>query len=131
MIESSTPESVDFIIGQLKTVHRLGKRTVLLQRKADGVVCLNPPQNAAGSNSGLGVPALLAGNALVVKAPRSIGGLSVNFIFRELVAPLLERHGAPAGALNIVAGDSRRSCASGPRARWSTTSCSSATASSA
>jgi acyl-CoA reductase-like NAD-dependent aldehyde dehydrogenase len=40
-------------------------------RKPDGVVCLHPPRNAAASCSVLGLPALVAGNALVVKAPRS------------------------------------------------------------
>ena len=48
--------------------------------------------------------ALLAGNALVVKAPRS-APLSVMFVFREVLAPILERHGAPAGTLNVISGN--------------------------
>ncbi len=76
-----------------------------LVRKPDGVVCVNPPQNAAGSNSGLGVLALLAGNTLVVKAPRSCP-LGVFYVYREILAPILDRHGAPPGTLNIVSGNS-------------------------
>jgi acyl-CoA reductase-like NAD-dependent aldehyde dehydrogenase len=79
-----------------------GRRLELL-RKPDGVVCVNPPQNAAGSNSALGVMALLAGNTLVVKAPRT-SPLSVMFVYRDVLAPILERHGAPAGTLNIISG---------------------------
>jgi len=74
-----------------------------LVRKADGVVCVNPPQNAAGSNSTLGVLALLAGNALVVKAPRTTP-LSVFFVYRDILAPILEKHGAPSGTLNVICG---------------------------
>ena len=79
-------------------------RQLDLLRKPDGVVCVNPPQNAAGSNAALGVLALLAGNAIVVKAPRSCP-LSVMFVFREVMAPILERHGAPAGTLNLISGN--------------------------
>jgi len=74
-----------------------------LIRKPDGVVCVNPPQNAAGSNAALGVMAILAGNAIVVKAPRSVP-LSVMFVYRDILAPILERHGAPAGTLNLISG---------------------------
>jgi acyl-CoA reductase-like NAD-dependent aldehyde dehydrogenase len=79
-------------------------RRLELVRKPDGVVCVNPPQNAAGSNAGLGVLAILAGNALVVKAPRSTP-LSVMFIYRDILAPILERHGAPPGTLNLISGN--------------------------
>src|SRR5581483_10455478 len=84
-----------------------GPRRVVVSRKPDGVVCLNPPQNAAGSNSALGMMSLAAGDTLVVKAPRSTP-LSVMFLYHEIVAPILERHGAPAGTLNIISGDTRR-----------------------
>lgn len=79
---------------------------VQLVRKPDGVVCVNPPQNAAGSNGSLGVLALLAGNTLVVKAPRSTP-LTVMHIYRNIVQPVLEAYGAPAGTLNLISGDSR------------------------
>src|SRR3989440_10609681 len=72
-----------------------------------GVVCKTPPQNAAGSNSALGFGAIVSGNALVVKAPRSTP-MSVKFLYREIVAPILERHGAPVGTLNIISGDTKQ-----------------------
>jgi len=79
-----------------------GRRLDLI-RKPDGVVCVNPPANAAGSNATLGVLAILAGNAIVVKAPRSVP-LSVMFVYRDILAPILERHGAPSGTLNLISG---------------------------
>ena len=59
---------------------------------------LSLPQNAAASNSLLGVGALVAGNSLVVKAPRSCP-LGVAWVWRELVVPLLDEFGAPPGTL--------------------------------
>lgn len=82
-------------------------RELQLVRKPDGVVCVNPPQNAAASNSAMGALALLAGNALVVKAPRSTP-TGVMFLYREIAQPVLERHGAPPGTLNLISGDTRR-----------------------
>ena len=81
-------------------------RELQLVRKPDGVVCINPPQNAAASNSAMGALALLAGNALVVKVPRSTP-TGVMFLYREIVQPILERHGAPPGTLNLVSGDTQ------------------------
>jgi acyl-CoA reductase-like NAD-dependent aldehyde dehydrogenase len=43
----------------------------------------------------------MAGNAVVVRAPRSIA-LSTMWLLREVVAPLLEEMGAPPGVLNAV-----------------------------
>lgn len=79
-------------------------RRLELVRKPDGVVCVNPPQNAAGSNSTMAILALLAGNAIVVKAPRS-SPLAVMFLFRDILAPILEKHGAPPGTMNLVCGN--------------------------
>jgi acyl-CoA reductase-like NAD-dependent aldehyde dehydrogenase len=107
VLEATAPESIAWYFEQLHQEVQNGSRRVVLARKPDGVVCLNPPQNAAGSNSALGVGPLLAGNTLVVKAPRSTP-LSVMFLYRDIVAPILERHGAPAGTLNIISGDSKR-----------------------
>lgn len=82
-------------------------RELHLVRKPDGVVCVNPPQNAAASNSAMGALALLAGNTLVVKVPRSTP-TGVMFLFREIVQPVLDRHGAPPGTLNLISGDTQR-----------------------
>jgi acyl-CoA reductase-like NAD-dependent aldehyde dehydrogenase len=64
-------------------------------------VCFNPPQNAAGPSAALALLPLMAGNAVVVRAPRSIP-LSTLYIMRELLAPLLEELDAPDGVLNVV-----------------------------
>jgi acyl-CoA reductase-like NAD-dependent aldehyde dehydrogenase len=107
MIEGTAPETMEWNFSQLRSEIERGERRIVVTRKPDGVVCMNPPQNAAGSNSALGFGAILAGNALVVKAPRSTP-LSVMFLYREIVAPILERHGAPAGTLNIISGDTKQ-----------------------
>jgi len=78
-------------------------REIRLVRKADGVVCLSPPQNAAASNSILGVLSMIAGNAMVMKAPRS-APYAVAWAWRELVAPALVEVGAPEGVLAVVCG---------------------------
>jgi len=107
IIEGTAPETMALNFAELHSEIKQGARRIVLSRKPDGVVCINPPQNAAGSNSALGIGALLAGNTLVVKAPRSTP-LSVMFLYREIVAPVLERHGAPPGTLNIISGDTRQ-----------------------
>jgi acyl-CoA reductase-like NAD-dependent aldehyde dehydrogenase len=93
--------------GQFQESFAIGGRDLQLVRKPDGVVCVNPPQNAAASNSGMGALALLAGNTLVVKVPRSTP-TGVMFLYREIVQPVLERHGAPSGTLNLISGDTQR-----------------------
>ncbi|MFL5782745.1 MAG: aldehyde dehydrogenase family protein [Thermoleophilaceae bacterium] len=107
MIEGTAPDTMEWNFAQLRSEVERGERRIVVTRKPDGVVCMNPPQNAAGSNSALGFGAILAGNSLVVKAPRSTP-LSVMFLYREIVAPLLERHGAPPGTLNLISGDTKQ-----------------------
>jgi acyl-CoA reductase-like NAD-dependent aldehyde dehydrogenase len=92
---------------QFQESFALDGRDLLLVRKPDGVVCVNPPQNAAASNSAMGALALLAGNTLVVKVPRGTP-TGVMFLYREIVQPILERHGAPRGTLNLISGDTPR-----------------------
>jgi acyl-CoA reductase-like NAD-dependent aldehyde dehydrogenase len=45
--------------------------------------------------------ALMAGNAVVVRAPRSVG-LSTMYLVRDVIAPLLREMDAPPGTLNAV-----------------------------
>lgn len=106
IVEGCNPKSIDFFFEQMEREIRDGGRRILLLRKPDGVVCVNPPQNAAGSNSALGVASLWAGNAVVVKAPRSCP-MSVMFLYREVVAPLLTEHGAPPGTVNVVCDETK------------------------
>ncbi|PAU45663.1 aldehyde dehydrogenase [Streptomyces albireticuli] len=97
-------ESLDWYRRQMHTEFRHGGRRLIVRRVPDGVVCLNPPQNAPAPSAALAVLALMAGNAVVVRAPRSIA-LSTMYVMRELVAPLLEDMGAPPGALGVVCGN--------------------------
>ncbi|MFF0777725.1 aldehyde dehydrogenase family protein [Streptomyces sp. NPDC003720] len=101
MLAATGPATRDFLSGQLEHRVRDGARELRVRRVADGVVCLNPPQNATVANALLGIWALAAGNALVVRAPRS-APLGVMYALRELVAPALERVGAPAAALSVL-----------------------------
>lgn len=97
-------QSLGFYAQQARQEYRCGSRSIIVRRQPDGVVCLNPPQNAPLSSALLGATAIMAGNALVVRAPRS-APLGVMFVMRELVAPVLAEVGAPPGTLNLVCGD--------------------------
>jgi acyl-CoA reductase-like NAD-dependent aldehyde dehydrogenase len=104
MLECFGPESLKFYLSQMHIEHQHGPRRIVVRRQPDGVVCLNPPQNAPLSSALLGATSIMAGNALVVRAPRSMP-LGVMYIMRDLVAPVLEEVGAPPGTLNILCGD--------------------------
>lgn len=107
LVSAGDPRTLDWLFSNMRQEFTVDGRAVRIVRKPDGLVCLNPPQNAAAANAGLGIGALLAGNALVVKAPRT-APLGVMFLYHEIVVPALDRHGAPAGAVNLVSGPSRR-----------------------
>lgn len=79
-----------------------GKRLVV-RRRPDGVVCVAPPQNAPHSNAIYGAAPLLSGNAVVVRAPRSLP-LGVMYAIREIIAPALDEVGAPPGTVNVMCG---------------------------
>lgn len=96
-------ETLQWCAAQLHHSRRDGNRERIVRRVPDGVVCVNPPQNAAAPNALFGATALLAGNTLVVRAPRSVP-LGVTFAMREVVAPALEEIGAPPGTLNVLCG---------------------------
>lgn len=107
LLEATDPEVLDWTFGQVEQRFTRPGRELLVTRKPDGVVCINPPQNAAAANSALGIGALMAGNALVVKAPKT-APLGVMHVFQEIVLPVLEEHGAPPGTVNLVSGYSKR-----------------------
>lgn len=106
-IRSTDPDSLDWYRTQLSQEYFPDGRRIQLVRKPDGVVAVQPPANASGSNATMAVLCLLVGNALVVRAPRT-GPLSTMFIYRELLAPILAKYGAPDGVLNLVSGPSQR-----------------------
>lgn len=103
LLQAVSRESLSYYAEQMHTEFRSGPRRLIVRRQADGVVGIHPPQNAPLPNSGLAVPVLMAGNAVVVRAPRSIA-LSTLYILRGLAAPLLEEMGAPPGTLNVICG---------------------------
>jgi len=101
------PETIDFFCRQLqKEVGRTKKEVLYWTRRPDGVVCLNPPNNAAASNSYLAAYVFLVGNALVVKPPLR-SPLSTIFLWKEVVNEALKRNDAPPGLLNVVLGNSQ------------------------
>lgn len=105
ILQTTAPEALDLWRKQMHDERCIGPRRLMLVRRPDGVVALSPPQNAAAVNSLLGVPALVAGNSLVVKAPRSTP-YGVMFVWREIIAPILDQLGAPPGTLSVVCGKS-------------------------
>lgn len=104
MLQCYGPESLAFYAQQMYQERAYDRRRIVIRRQPDGVVCLNPPQNAALASALLGVAAMMAGNALVVRAPRG-APLGVMQVMRGLVARVLEDIGAPPGTLNLVCGD--------------------------
>ncbi len=96
-------ESCGWYQQQMHAEFQHGPRRLIVRRSPDGVVCINPPQNAPAPSAALAVLALMAGNAVVVRAPRSIA-LSTMYVVRELIAPLLREIGAPPGTVNVICG---------------------------
>jgi acyl-CoA reductase-like NAD-dependent aldehyde dehydrogenase len=96
-------ETLTFCAEQMEFVRDDGTRRSVVRRVPDGVVCVNPPQNAATPNAMFGVAALLAGNAVVVRAARGVP-LATTYALREVVVPVLEEFGAPPGTFNVLCG---------------------------
>ncbi|TDD17264.1 aldehyde dehydrogenase [Nonomuraea diastatica] len=96
-------ETLEWCAEQFEFRRQDGAREMTLRRVPDGVVCVNPPQNAATVNALNGLTALLAGNAVVIRAPRGVA-LSCMYTMREVVAPVLEEAGAPPGTFNALCG---------------------------
>jgi acyl-CoA reductase-like NAD-dependent aldehyde dehydrogenase len=101
LLQIYAPGSLRWYTKQMRVEKDYGDRKLILHRQPDGVVGFNPPQNAPLPSAALCVLALMAGNAVVVRAPRSIA-LSTMWLLRDIVAPLLEEIGAPAGVLNAI-----------------------------
>jgi len=107
ILHCGSPETLDWTFAQMEQRFGDGDRTVLLTRKPDGVVCVNPPQNAPTANAALAIFALLAGNTIVAKAPKT-APLGVMFLLHEIALPVLDAHGVPPGAINVVCGYSKQ-----------------------
>jgi acyl-CoA reductase-like NAD-dependent aldehyde dehydrogenase len=80
-----------------------GGRRLILRRRPDGVVCVDPPFNTplAGLFACL---ALMAGNAMVIRVPQS-SPIALSFALHNIVIPALEECGVPPGTLNVVCGE--------------------------
>jgi acyl-CoA reductase-like NAD-dependent aldehyde dehydrogenase len=100
LLELFSPQTLDWCESQLRQDFQHGPRRLTVRRVPDGVVCVNPPQNAPAASALFGITPLLAGNAVVVRAPRS-APLGVMYALRELVVPALAELGAPPGVLNV------------------------------
>jgi acyl-CoA reductase-like NAD-dependent aldehyde dehydrogenase len=98
-----SPETLNWCAEQMESSRQTGNRHATVRRVPDGVVCVNPPQNASTPNALFGVTALLAGNAVVVRAPRGVP-LATTHALREVVIPVLEEADAPPGVLNVLCG---------------------------
>ncbi|WP_018656677.1 aldehyde dehydrogenase family protein [Actinomadura flavalba] len=95
--------TLEWCASQMRFERSDGDRTSVLRRVPDGVVCVNPPQNASAPNALFGITALLAGNTVVLRAPRGVP-LATTYALHEVVLPVLEEFGAPPGVLNILCG---------------------------
>lgn len=94
LLQIYSEESIGWYAQQMHTEFEKDGRRLIVRRQPDGVVAFNPPQNAPAPSAALAVLALMAYNAVVVRAPRSIA-LSTLWILRDIAAPLLEEMGAP------------------------------------
>ncbi|MFI5778772.1 aldehyde dehydrogenase family protein [Nocardia sp. NPDC051570] len=104
ILEATSEPAREFLRDQLWREYKTedGRRRIV-RRQPDGVVCVNPPANAPMASSLLAALAMASGNAVVVRAPRT-APLGAMYAMREIIAPLLETAGAPAGTLNVVCG---------------------------
>lgn len=106
ILDSTDSRARDFYRSQLHLSEHVDEdgRRLIVRRQPDGVVCVDPPANAATASAVLALCAIIAGNALIVRAPRS-GPLGVMYVMRELIAPILDDLEAPAGTLNVLCGN--------------------------
>lgn len=105
-LDLTHPDSVAYARSAMRWEGRQYGRTVRLVRKPDGVVCLDPARNAPLLTSLSAVPALAAGNAVVLNVPPAVP-LSTAYVFHELIAPLLAEYGAPPGTLSVLCAPAR------------------------
>ncbi|WP_370010919.1 aldehyde dehydrogenase family protein [Nocardia cyriacigeorgica] len=104
-LEACSPISGAYYRNQLITEFEREGRRHIIRRMPDGVVCVNPPANAPLSSSVFGAAlSIVAGNAAVVRAPRS-GPLGTMWAVRDLVGKALDEVGAPPGTINAVCAD--------------------------
>ncbi|WP_407669571.1 aldehyde dehydrogenase family protein [Nocardia cyriacigeorgica] len=104
-LEACSPVSGAYYRSQLFTEFEREGRRHIVRRMPDGVVCVNPPANAPMSSAVFGAAlSIVAGNAAVVRAPRS-GPLGTMWAVREVIGKALDEVGAPPGTINAICAD--------------------------
>ncbi|MFB9908938.1 aldehyde dehydrogenase family protein [Allokutzneria oryzae] len=103
VLELVRPESLDLARSLLRQEFTTPHHEIVLQRQPDGVVCVDPPANAPlfGLIASL---VLLAGNSVVIRVPRSCAS-SLSYALHNIIIPVLEARGAPAGMFNVLCAD--------------------------
>ncbi len=104
LISSCSEQNRSFLRNQLWQEFRDGQRRQIVRRQPDGVVCVNPPANAPMASILMSSLALVAGNSMVFRVPRSVP-LGAMYAVHDLIAPTLSDLGAPAGTVNALCAD--------------------------
>jgi acyl-CoA reductase-like NAD-dependent aldehyde dehydrogenase len=99
-------ESLGFFKKEMwKEAGRFNNEQLYAVRRADGVVCLNPPKNAPASNSFVAAGVLFSGNTIIVKPPFRTP-LATTYVWKNVVEKAAKQNGAPDGTVNIIIGNS-------------------------
>ncbi|HEV8558293.1 MAG TPA: aldehyde dehydrogenase family protein [Actinophytocola sp.] len=103
VLDAVRPESLELARSLLRQEIRTPRHAITLQRQPDGVVCVDPPASSPlfGLVASL---ALVAGNSVVIRVPRSCVS-SLSYALHTIAIPALEESGLPAGALNMLCAD--------------------------
>ncbi|MDJ1130480.1 aldehyde dehydrogenase family protein [Streptomyces iconiensis] len=95
------PETTRWCAEQMQTNVESGQRRLMLRRRPDGVVCVQPPQNTPLISVAAALQATIAGNCLVMRLSRQ-APLTAMYLVQRVAAPALAEAGAPAGALSVL-----------------------------
>jgi acyl-CoA reductase-like NAD-dependent aldehyde dehydrogenase len=96
-------DSLDLARSLLRQEITTPRHRIVLRRQPDGVVCVDPSANAP-LFAVIAMLVMLAGNAVVIRVPRSCVS-SLSYVLHTVVIPALEARGAPAGTLNVLCAD--------------------------
>ncbi|RKT54181.1 aldehyde dehydrogenase family protein [Saccharothrix australiensis] len=103
VLDLMLPEYLDLAATMLRQEVAAPRHRIVLQRRPDGVVCVDPPANAPLYGL-IATLVLVAGNAVVIRVPRSCA-TSLSYALHEVIIPVFEAHGAPPGAINVLCAD--------------------------
>ncbi|MDS1270811.1 aldehyde dehydrogenase family protein [Lipingzhangella sp. LS1_29] len=106
MLNALAPAALQWYATQLQQMPQSGPQQVVVRRRPDGLVCVDPPRNGPALCGLLGAMALFAGNTVVVRVPRSMP-VALAYLLHEVLIPVLEADQVPAGVLNVVCAEHR------------------------